>query len=309
MEYGLQVSGTYERVLEAARWAEANGFAAFALPDHYLMAMDEEKAGEIPAPDALIQLAGLARDTERIELVVLVSPITFRHPAVLAKSAIEISRMSGGRFMLGVGTGWMDREHEVFGFDYPEPKERFERLEDALGYLAAVFAEEPTGHDGRFYQLEKFPIQPRPPAPVPMVIGGMGPHKTPRLAGTYAREFNVYPAAPDEFRARIERARAAAVTAGRDPDAMRLSSSGQVVAGETEAEYLDKLAAVAADAGRTVEEIQEHYDKRNTPRGTYGQVSELLGEMADAGVSRFYLQRLGTETLDETAALLDAIRI
>ena len=105
MQFALQTSGTYDRVLAGARWAEANGLVAFALPDHYLMAQDEEKFGEVPAPDALIQLAGLARETTSIELSVLVSPITFRHPAVLAKSAIELSIMSGGRFTLGVGTG------------------------------------------------------------------------------------------------------------------------------------------------------------------------------------------------------------
>ncbi len=117
MDFALQSSGTYDDVLAAARWAEDRGLAAFALPDHYLMALSEEAAKSTPAPDALIQMAGLARDTESIELVVLVSPITFRHPAVLAKTAITIDRMSGGRFVLGLGTGWMDREHEVFGFD------------------------------------------------------------------------------------------------------------------------------------------------------------------------------------------------
>ncbi len=307
MEYGLQTSGSYDRVLTAARWAEDQGLAAFALPDHYLMARDESKAGEVPAPDALIQLAGLARETERIELSVLVSPITFRHPAVLAKSAIEISLMSGGRFTLGVGTGWMAREHEVFGFPYPDLNERFERLEDALGYLAAAFADEPTGHDGPFYQLEKFPIQPH--RAVPMVIGGMGAHKTPRLAGTFAHEYNVYPAEPAEFRARIERARTAAVAAGRDPDALRLSSSGAVVAGATRAEYLANLAKLAEESGQTVEQLEEHFASRRTPCGTYEQIREILTDMADAGVSRFYLQSISDESLDHTAALLDAIRV
>lgn len=309
MEYGLQTSGIYDHVLAAARWAEDQGLAAFALPDHYLMALDETKAGEAPAPDALIQLAGLARETSSIELAVLVSPITFRHPAVLAKSAIEISIMSGGRFMLGVGTGWMDREHEVFGFPYPDMGERFDRLEDALGYLAAAFAEEPTGYDGPFYQLEKMPIAPRPPHPVPMVIGGMGERKTPRLAGTYAREFNVYPAPPDVFRAKIARARAAAEAAGRDPGDLRLSSSGLVVAADTEAEYREKVAKLAEEWGRTPDQLAEHFAHRNTPVGTYEQVRSVLTDMADAGVSRFYLQRFGGEPLDDTTALLEAIRI
>ncbi|MFV9673498.1 MAG: LLM class flavin-dependent oxidoreductase, partial [Acidimicrobiia bacterium] len=134
MEFAFQTVGVYEDVLEVARFSEGRGLAAIALPDHYLMALDEEKAKTTPASDALIQLAGLARDTRNIELVVLVSPITFRHPAVLVKTAITIDRMSGGRFTLGIGTGWMDREHEVFGFDYPPMSERYVMLEEALAY-------------------------------------------------------------------------------------------------------------------------------------------------------------------------------
>jgi len=117
MEYALQVSGPYPRLLEAASFAVDRGLVALALPDHYLMALDEEKAKETPAPDAFIQFGGLARETEGIDLVMLVSPITFRHPAVLLKMAVTLDRMSDGRFTLGVGTGWMVREHEVFGFD------------------------------------------------------------------------------------------------------------------------------------------------------------------------------------------------
>ena len=309
MDFALQTSGTYDRVLAAARWAETNGLAAFALPDHYLMAQDEERFGEVPAPDALIQLAGLARETETVELSVLVSPITFRHPAVLAKSAIELSIMSGGRFTLGVGTGWMDREHEVFGFPYPEMGERFARLEDALGYLRAAFAPEPTGYMGEYYSLEPVPIAPRPPAPVPMVVGGMGERRTPRIAGTFADEFNVYPAPPDVLRAKIARARDAAVAAGRDPDAILLSSSGLVLAAPTEAEYRAKLADAAERLGHTPEQLDERFRTRNTPVGTYDEVRAILSDMADAGVTRFYLQRFGDESAEETAELLDAIRI
>ena len=303
MDFALQASGTYDDVLAAARWAEERGLAAFALPDHYLMALSEEGAKNTPAPDALIQMAGLARETDAIELVVLVSPITFRHPAVLAKTAITIDRMSGGRFVLGLGTGWMDREHEVFGFDYPERSERFEMLEEALGYVRAVLADEPIGFKGQHYRLEDFPISPRPIGTVRLVVGGTGAHKTPYLAGTYADEFNVYPG--PGLGERLERARAAATDAGRDPDALLLSSAGQVVAAETGQEVEDALNQRAEAASMTREELDEAYAHRRTPVGTYEELREQFAEMESAGITRFYIQS-GYDP-EQTPGLIDAL--
>ncbi len=303
MDFALQASGTYDDVLAAARWAEERGLAAFALPDHYLMALSEEGAKNTPAPDALIQMAGLARETDAIELVVLVSPITFRHPAVLAKTAITIDRMSGGRFVLGLGTGWMDREHEVFGFDYPERSERFEMLEEALGYVRAVLADEPIGFKGQHYRLEDFPISPRPIGTVRLVVGGTGAHKTPYLAGTYADEFNVYPG--PGLGERLERARAAATDAGRDPDALLLSSAGQVVAAETAQEVEDALNQRAEAASMTREELDEAYAHRRTPVGTYEELREQFAEMESAGITRFYIQS-GYDP-EQTPGLIDAL--
>ncbi|MEN8113967.1 MAG: LLM class flavin-dependent oxidoreductase, partial [Actinomycetota bacterium] len=174
MEFALQTSGRYEDVLEVARFSEQQGLPAIALPDHYLMGRDDETAATRPAPDALTQLAGLARETTTLDLVVLVAPITFRHPAVLIKTAITIDRMSGGRFTLGIGTGWMDREHEVFGFPYPPFAERFAMLEEALAYCQAALADPPIGFEGEHYSLEAFPIAPRPVGTVKLLVGGSG---------------------------------------------------------------------------------------------------------------------------------------
>jgi len=305
MEYALQVSGPYTHLLEAASFAADRGLAAIALPDHYLLALDEEKAKETPAPDAFIQFGGLARETQDIDLVMLVSPITFRHPAVILKMAVTLNRMSGCRFTLGVGTGWMDREHEVFGFDYPDMAERFVRLEEALAYITAGLDPDHPGFKGDHYQLEAFPLSPEPTGTLPILVGGTGKYKTPRLAGQYADEFNIYPGA--DMPNRIERFRTAAVEAGRDPDEIRLSSSGQVVATETTAEFEELMDSQAAEAGISREELEGHYEKRQTPRGTYEQVNEQLASFREMGVSRFYFQRVFTTT--ETAELLDGLGI
>lgn len=261
--------------------------AAFAIPDHYLYGVKEE-ARNTPAYDAFAVMAGLARETSRIELVVLVSPITFRHPAVLAKSAATIQEMAGGRFKLGVGTGWMEQEHKSFGINFPDTKARFKMTEEALGYLRAAFAEPPRGFTGEYYSLQAFDIQPRPE--LKLVVGGTGQIRTPRLAGTYADELNAYPALPAEYAAKVVRARQAATAAGRDPNALLISSSGVIVAADTEGEYRDKLSAIAAQAGTEPEEMEREEEKRNSPRGTWDQVRSILAGMQGSGLTRFYFQ-------------------
>jgi alkanesulfonate monooxygenase SsuD/methylene tetrahydromethanopterin reductase-like flavin-dependent oxidoreductase (luciferase family) len=305
MDYALQAAGPYHRLLDAAAFAKDRGLVALALPDHYLMALSDEEARTTPAPDAFVQLGGLARDTTDIELVMLVSPITFRHPAVLAKMAVTLDRMSNGRFTLGIGTGWMDREHEVFGFDYPDMNERFARLEEALAYVTAAFDPETPGYTGEYYQLEPFPLAPAPLGKIPILVGGTGAHKTPRLAGMYADEFNVYPG-PD-LADRIERFRAAAIDAGRDPNDILVSSSGQIVAAETEAEFEDLMNSNASEAGISREELEGHYEKRQTPRGTYEQVRETLESFSDLGIERFYVQ--GVFTQPDMGKLFDGLGV
>ena len=303
MEFAIQTSGVYEDVLAAARFSEERGLPAIALPDHYLMSLDEDGAKTVPAPDALTQLAGLARDTRDLQLVVLVSPITFRHPAVLVKTAITIDDMSGGRFTLGIGTGWMDREHEVFGFPYPPMAERFAMLEEALAYARAMLSDEPIGFDGDHYTLESFPIAPRPAGHVKLLVGGIGATKTPRLAGMYADEFNVYPGPGLEIR--IDRARAAAAAAGRDPDALMLSSAGQVIGAATEVELERRLDARAEEANTTREDLAVEFAKRGTPIGTYDHLREEFSALEDLGITRFYLQ--GGYDPDRTPELVEAV--
>ena len=305
MDYGLGLLTTdaYERVLEAALWAETRGLVNFAIPDHYL---DESAAG-LPTLDAFAILAGLARETVTVELAVIVSPITFRHPAVLAKSAITIDRMSGGRFLLGVGTGWLEREHTVLGLELPPLAERFDMLEDALGYLKAALAPEPTAYAGRFYCLERHPLQPPPRRAVPIVVGGTGPSRTPRLAGMYADELNLHSTPPAGVEARIGGAREAAARAGRDPDRLRISHSSAVVAGTTGKEYRARLAEAAGQDGLEAGELEDRLRRANTLHGTFEQVASRLGRLEEVGVSRFYIQRRLEADLGETGEILEGI--
>lgn len=303
MEYGLQTSGEYDTLVEAARFAEDRGMAALALPDHYLLALDEERAKTTPANDAFVQFGGLARDTTSLELVALVAPVTFRHPAVLVKSAITIHNISGGRFKLGVGTGWFDLEHEVFGLPYPDMGERYAMLDEALSYIRAALDPSCPGFRGERYRLQPFPLSPAPVGGLPLVVGGRGPHKTPALAGRHADEFNVYPGA--DLADRIARARTAAVEAGRDPDSLLLSTSGQVVGADTEAELDEIIDARAAEAGITRDELDAAIALRNSPIATWDRLAEMFAEWESLGIDRFYFQ--GGWDAEETPALVDRL--
>jgi len=287
MEFGFQTSGSWTQLKAAVRWAAERDVAAFALPDHYF-------AGPgVPMYDALAQLAALAATTadSNMELVALASPVTFRHPAVLAKVAATINDIAPGRLTLGIGTGWHQPEHDVFGLDFEDLTTRYERLDEQLAYVAAVLSREQRGFDGSHYHLEETDIEPVAPE-VRLLVGGVGPRRTPRLAGRHAHEYNAYPG--DDFAARIDRMREAAAEAGRDPDDILISSAGAVVVGADEAAYEARLARLAKESGTTVADLEAHFAKRRTPRGDAERVRAQLAEMEAAGMRRFYVQSLGS---------------
>lgn len=309
MQFGLmtepQLGMTYDELLGAARFAEDSGLDSFARSDHYLF-----PGAEAPhATDALATLAGLARETSRIDLCVLVAPVTFRHPAVLAKMAATIDEMSGGRFVLGVGTGWMDEEHEAFGLDFPDLNERFERMEDALAYLWHAFGRKDGTFEGKHYSLANEDVRPRPTGRIPLIVGGSGEKRTPRLAGTYADEFNFGFRPLDGVKLRIDRAREAAEKAGRDPDDLRISIMTGVAAGMDQ-DGLKRVLARMAEAdprGRSAEDLEKAYRDRGAPIGTAEELRELFATYEEAGVDRIHVQHLGPFDRDVLEELFAAV--
>jgi alkanesulfonate monooxygenase SsuD/methylene tetrahydromethanopterin reductase-like flavin-dependent oxidoreductase (luciferase family) len=297
-----QIGGTYEELLAAARWAEDNGLVGFARSDHYYSSRDPKP----DATDAFATLGGLARETESIRLAVLVSPVTFRHPAVIAKSAATIDQMSGGRFDLGVGTGWMDLEHETFGIPFPEWLERFERFEESLHYLAAAFGDEPAAYEGDYYRLEG-DIQPKP-SNLPIIIGGSGKSRTPRLAGEFADEYNHFISTAADIAPKIVKVRDAAEAAGRDPAAISMSVMGPVLVGRNEAEYQANLEAAAAPRDQTPEEMEERWSKAGIPIGPPDRAQETLAGLAAIGVTKMYVQHLDLSDQSSLDATFEALR-
>jgi alkanesulfonate monooxygenase SsuD/methylene tetrahydromethanopterin reductase-like flavin-dependent oxidoreductase (luciferase family) len=298
------LGGSFDDLVELAEFARRAGMAGFARSDHYY----SERRPTPPATDAYVTLAAIATRVPEIRLAVLVSPITFRHPAVMAKSAASLDEISGGRFDLGVGTGWYRFEHDAFGLPFPPWEERFARLEETLAYLRAAFAGGRATFQGRYYRLDAEPL-PRPTG-LRIVVGGRGPLRTPRLAGTYADEYNHFVAPSDEIAPKVERMRRAALEAGRSVPAV--SVMGTVLAGLDRGSYRKRLQEWADERSVSAEHLEERLRNAGVPAGTPDRLAETFAELKAVGVSRYYLQWLDLQDrsgLEETwEAVSQAVR-
>jgi F420-dependent oxidoreductase-like protein len=286
-----QQGASYDDLLAVAGLTEELGFDAFFRSDHYL------KMGSVtglPGPtDAWVTLAGLARETSRIRLGTLVTSATFRYPGPLAVSVAQVDQMSGGRVELGLGAGWYEAEHDAYAIPFPPLSERFERFEEQLTIVTSLW-ETPAGHDvsfvGKHYTVTASPGLPKPVQHrIPIIIGGGGKAKTPRLAATYASEFNTPFVPIDFFRAQRDRVRAACEHRRRDPATMTFSAALVVCCGGDEAEFRRRAAAI----GREPDEL-----RANGACGTVGEVAEVLRRWHGAGAERIYLQVLDLADLD-----------
>ncbi len=291
MDIGVQVTGSYDHLTRIARITEDSSAVALALADHYLYGSGPDEY-HAPAYDSVVQAAALARDTERVELVMLVSPITFRHPAVYAKTAITIDELSNGRFVLGLGTGWHDDEHHYHGIEYPDRSGRFDRLAEAFAYVHRYFDRPEDGFDGTYYRFTGFDSHPRARRTGRrLLIGGSGAVKTPTLAGMHADEFNLYHHEADGIGQRLDTMRRAAEQAGRDPDRILISTCLPVLGGDSDAELLEAATAMAGRRGVDPTALLERF--KSAPGihvGPWRQHREWLERIEEAGIERTYLQ-------------------
>ncbi|MGW7027012.1 LLM class F420-dependent oxidoreductase [Streptomyces xanthophaeus] len=284
-----QQGADYDTLLTVAKATEDLGFDAFFRSDHYLKM---GSADGLPGPtDAWITLAGLARETSRIRLGTLMTAGTFRLPGVLAIQVAQVDQMSGGRVELGLGAGWFEEEHKAYGI--PFPAERMARLEEQLAIVTGLWATESGrrfDYAGRHYQVENSPALPKPAqAKVPVLIGGHGARRTPRLAARYADEFNMPFASVADSARQFARVREAAAEAGRRADDLIYSNALVVCVGKDDAEVARRAAAI----GREVDEL-----KANGLAGSPDEVVEKLGTYSAIGSSRTYLQLLDLDDLD-----------
>jgi F420-dependent oxidoreductase-like protein len=289
-----QMGATYEDQLAIAQRAEQLGFEGFFRSDHYLTMLGDG----LPGPtDSWVTLGALARETSTIRLGTLMTSATFRHPGPLAIAIAQVDAMSGGRLEVGLGAGWFEREHAAYGIPFPPVGERFDRLGEQLEILTGLWST-PAGStynfQGRYYDLVDSPALPRPvqqPGP-PVIIGGKGAKRTPRLAARYADEFNVPFTTLAETAGQYQRVVEAIEHEGRDGRAPIVFSFAQtIVCGTTEAEVRRRAEAAGLDPNGPRERGGQLY-------GTPDRIADQLHEFVKLGASRAFLQVLDMRDLE-----------
>ncbi len=290
-----QQGASYEDLLAVALTSESAGFSGFFRSDHYL------KMGDVsgfPGPShAWVTLAGLARETRTIRLGTLVSPVTFYRPGPLAIAVAQVDAMSGGRVELGFGAGWYEAEHTAYGLEFPPLGDRFDRYEESLEQIRGLWSTregETYSHDGTFHQFVDSPALPKPvqkPGP-PIIIGGRGPKRTPVLAARHASEFNLPFTPIEQIGPAIDRVDAACEAIGRNPGEVVKSAALVLCVGGSEAEIRRRADAI----GRSPDEL-----RGAGAAGVVEEVIDRLGNYADQGIERMYLQVLDLGDLDHVS--------
>jgi F420-dependent oxidoreductase-like protein len=293
VRFSLMIEGqegvTWEHWVALAEGAERLGFEALFRSDHYFSAQGVAGRG---STDAWTLLGALAARTSRLRLGTLVSPVTFRLPSVLAKSAVTVDAISGGRVEIGMGAGWWTEEHTQFGFPFPPARERFQMLEEQLEVVHGLLSEDRFSFRGAHYALEEAEFLPKgvqSPHP-PIIVGGDGGPRLARLVSRWADEFNTVGVTPDDARRRYEAVRARLDTDGREQSTLTTSLMTWCYVGETEDDYLRRVRDArsrAMHAARYDDELAGL--ERTSIVGSPERAAERLTEYASAGVERIML--------------------
>lgn len=287
---------TWEAWKALASACEEHGYEGLFRSDHYLSVEGRPERGSL---DAWTTLGALAAITSRIRLGTLVSPTSFRHPSVLAKSAATVDRISGGRVELGIGAGWHEAEHRAYGFPFTPMRTRMDVMAEQLEIVVRTFADAPFSFRGEHYEIEELDATPKPlqrPRP-PIVVGGRGGRRSLALAARWADEYNTFSASVDEIRQRRDAFAEAWAAAGRDADALRFSAMVSVVVGADQAELRERLGRLAEWQGREPDEVVGSLHATGVV-GTIDQAAERLRELEAAGADRVMVRQLLHEDLE-----------
>jgi F420-dependent oxidoreductase-like protein len=314
VKIGLMIEGqeglTWDRWRALASAVDSLGFESLWRSDHLFSLFG---VADRPGLDTWPSLTYLAAATKRIRFGPLVCPITFRHPAMLAREAAAVDVLSGGRLELGLGAGWHDQEHAAFGIPYPPVGERMRRLDESIRVILALWGSEPARFDGKYYRLDGGTAWPKPVQRprIPIVIGGKGPRLL-EIAARYADEWNCGGAQPPAVvRQRTADLEAACRKVARDPRTIRRSWMGGILIGESGAvlerrarklqEYVRTRAATPP--AKLPGELREAGWLVGTPEEITGQVKALTAE----GISRFNLQFFDHEDLDAVRQIAERV--
>jgi F420-dependent oxidoreductase-like protein len=295
VEVTLMIEGqedvTWDDWVAIAGACERSGIGTLFRSDHYLSVEDRRERGSL---DAWATLAALATVTEKLRLGTMVSPATFRHPSVFAKSAVTVDQISGGRVEPGLGAGWWDREHEAYGFDLPEIGPRMDAFEEQMEIVTRQWADGAFSFDGEHFKIVDLDALPKPvQRPMPLIVGGSGGPRSLRIAMRWASEYNTVNAGVERVRELRGKLDAACEKQGRDPATLPLSVMTGWIVGESREEVVDRADRLMRWQGK--DDDGEAFLARAADHmiiGTVEEAVEHLHALHEAGCTRVMAQHL-----------------
>jgi alkanesulfonate monooxygenase SsuD/methylene tetrahydromethanopterin reductase-like flavin-dependent oxidoreductase (luciferase family) len=291
-----QESVTWEEWLELARACEKSAIDALFRSDHYQSVMGQTDRGSL---DAWATICGLAAVTSTLRLGTLVSPVTFRHPSVLAKNVVTADHISGGgRIELGMGSGWLEAEHEAYGFPFPPTGERVGMFEEQLEIVSRQWDEGPFDFEGEHYRISGGNAQPKPISRPNLIVGGSARPRTLAAAAKWADEYNLVMMSAEQAREAVPLVRRAWEDAGREQPVISLMTHG--IIGSDPVDLLERAHRVAEIRGEDASDPEAYIKglRDNTLVGTVAEIGEQLSELEAAGVERLMFQHLTHNDLD-----------
>ena len=297
MELAIMIEGqnglNWQNLERIAQAVEELGYTALYRSDHITNSQPPDQ----PSLDCWASLAWLATNTRSIQFGPLVSPVSMHHPVNIARMARDIDDLSAGRLQLGLGAGWLEREHRNYSFDLLGIKQRFNRFREALEIITKLFrSEAPLNFTGQYYRLEDAVLLPRPQRPggPHLVIGGRGLNHTPQMVADYADEWNIFRVSPQTLAVLLGKLEHILQERGRSIQDIRRSLMVNIILGEDDADLREKMA------GKPLVEWRE-----KGLVGTPAQIVDQIGEYAALGIQRLILQQFCPDdlsTIEKVAA-------
>lgn len=298
MKVSLMVEGqnglTWERWLRILALAERLQFPGVFRSDHYFIGSQQDSL------DPYLSFAVAAHVTSSIRFGPLVSPVTFRSPADHARMAAQVDLLSGGRFTMGVGAGWNEPEHRAYGIHFPPVKERFERLEEAIQVMKALWTDSSATLQGAHYRLGGADMKPKPAhGRPPLLIGGGGEKKTLKLVARYADEWNGVNMTPDVFRHKLGVLERHCESAGRNMASIAKSMMTFGIIGPSQKDIdaaTERLQSMFGGRGISAEEFRKNAAERGMIVGTTAEVVDRLGRLAELGMDEVMFQHFNFDS-------------
>jgi alkanesulfonate monooxygenase SsuD/methylene tetrahydromethanopterin reductase-like flavin-dependent oxidoreductase (luciferase family) len=302
MKLSVQIEGaqglTWPMWKTLVRDVEALGFDGLYCCDHFA----NPAPPDFDSLEVMTAMAYAASHSERMELGLLVAPVSWRDPVMLARQGMAIDDLSGGRFILGVGAGWNEREHAMFGYPLGDRPTRIARFTEALEVMTRLIrTDTPQTFAGKYYQLNEARLLPHPQRHTPVMVGGSGPKKTMPLVAKYADIWNGGGMNPDEVRERNATLDALLAKQGRQPGDVKRTMMKGIFCGRDEAEYEGRLRGARRSPANAELPQAELLDKLRGNKAIVGTPDEVVAQLrayADAGVEEIMAQFLVVDDLD-----------